>query len=206
MYKLPYRRSVQDTESGPRDDVLSSWTIHVRCTRDLDKNQGVVWIDYSLAWTNCRRASLAENGLSLGIQSLPLRGLSTDCAEALDAQRLARLFASITPLLQGASGPVLLRSRGRSLAHDLSGLALDQGRLGQTTNCLHLPATEDCSLGRPSPRDDADLLHLLHGLLHGGFLCLHALHRCLHGRLAGRLHRESHGDSERRSEEVGDSA
>merc|ERR1712113_340341 len=99
----------------PRDDVLSSWTIHVRCTRDLDTNQGVVWIDYSLAWTTCRRASLAENGLSLGIQSLPLRGLSTDCAEALDAQRLARLFVCITPLLQCASGPVLLRSRGRAM-------------------------------------------------------------------------------------------
>merc|ERR1719436_1712376 len=89
--------------------------VHARSSRDLDPNQAAVWIDDSFAWTNCRRASLAENCLGLGIQSLPLRALPADCAEAFDAQCLARLFASIAPLLQCAAGPILLRSRRRSL-------------------------------------------------------------------------------------------
>merc|ERR1719264_625630 len=145
-----------------------------------------------------RLASLAEDGFSLGIQSLPLRRLPVHCTKAGHAQLLARLLHCIAPLLQCALRIILLGSCGCSLTHDLSTLALDQCLLRQAANCLRFLALEDCSFSILSPCDDAHFLHPLHSLhrLHGS--CLHRLHACLHCWLAGSLHRKSHIEQARR--------
>merc|ERR1719221_913450 len=109
------------------------------------------------------------------------------------------LLACITPLLQCARRPILLCSCGCSLAHNLSALALGEGRLRQAANRLHFLALEDCNLGKFAFRDDADLLDLLHGFHALHCLRLHGLHG-LHGWLAGSLlHRKGHDNQTRKS-------
>merc|ERR1719384_2881062 len=149
------------------------------------------------------QASLAEDGFSLSIQSLPLRRLPVHCTKARHAQLLARLLHCIAPLLQCALRPILLGSCRCSLTHDLSTLALGQCLLRQATNCLRFLALEDCRFSILSPCDDAHFLHLLHSLhrFHGSCLNrFHAFHCCLHCWLSGSLHRKSHHEHARRFE------
>merc|ERR1719270_2781002 len=123
-----------------------------------------------------RQASLAEDGLDLGIQGLSLRCLPINCTEAFDVHLFACLLHCIAPLLQSALRKVLLGSCGCSLTHNLPTLALDKGSFCQAAHRLLLLALEDCSLSTLALGDDADFLHLLqalHGLLN---CCLHGLH------------------------------
>merc|ERR1711941_196351 len=132
-----------------------------------------------LAWSKPHTGS---EGLGLGVQSFPLRRLASHRTEARDAERLASLHSSDTPLLQCARCKRLLASRRCSLAHYLARLALDQGILREATHGLRLPALEDSSPGILATRDDAHFfgLHGLHCRLHG--CCgLHALHRWFRG-------------------------
>merc|ERR550525_2111205 len=123
-------------------------------------------------------ASLAKDSLGLGVQSFPLRRLASHRTEARDAERLASLHSSDTPLLQCARCKRLLASRRCSLAHYLARLALDQSILREAAHSLRLLATEDSSPGILATSDGAhffDLLHGLHSRLHGGLRGFHAL-------------------------------
>merc|ERR1712241_567976 len=110
-------------------------------------------------WINwCAYGSLAKDGLNLGIQGFPLCRLATNRAKALNAELLARLLGRITPLLQRALREPLLASGRKSLAHDLAGLVLGQGSLGQPTDGLCLLAREHRKLGTLTLCNDTDFL------------------------------------------------
>merc|ERR1712004_445164 len=142
---------------------------------------------YQCGWDS--RASLAKDGLDLGIQRFALRCLATHSTETSDAQLLARLLERNTPLLQCALCKRPFASRRGSLAHDLARLALDQRGFRKATHSLRLLALEDCSPGILALRDDAHFFDL-HGCLHGW---LHRWFRgCLHGFPFGSFHRKSH--------------
>merc|ERR1719410_875322 len=96
-------------------------------------------------------ASLAQDGLRLRVQRFPLRRLAPHRTEARDAERLASLHSSDTPLLQCARCKRLLASRRRSLAHYLARLVLDQSILREAAHSLRLPAIENSSLGIFAP-------------------------------------------------------
>merc|ERR1719510_1238240 len=81
-------------------------------------------------------ASLAKDSLGLGVQRFPLRRLAPHRTEARDAERLASLQSSDTPLLQCARCKRLFASCRCCLAHDLARLALDQGILREATHSL----------------------------------------------------------------------
>merc|ERR550525_315139 len=129
-------------------------------------------------------ASLAKDSLGLGVQSFPLRRLASHRTEARDAERLASLHSSDTPLLQCARCKRLLASRRCSLAHYLARLALDQSILREAAHSLRLPATEDSNPGILATSDGAHFfdLHGLHSRLHGGLRSFHALHRWFRSR------------------------
>merc|ERR1719323_746538 len=132
-------------------------------------------------------ASLAKDRLGLGVESFPLRRLASHRTEARDAERLASLYSSDTPLLQCARCKRLLASRRCSLAHYLARLALDQSILREAAHSLRLPSTEDSSPGILATSDGAHFFDLLHGL-HSRF------RGRLHGFAFGSFHCEGHGN------------
>merc|ERR1712083_1193704 len=116
----------------------------------------------------CSRGSLAEESLDLGVERLPLRGLTIHRTEPFDSEFLARLLTSVVVLLEAAVRIPLFGPCGSSFAHDLARRILGQRCLGQAAYCLFLFAFEHRNLG---PLTTCDLLtffdlHSLHGF-HG---------------------------------------
>merc|ERR1719203_1594622 len=98
-----------------------------------------IWFKATQPWA----PSLAEYGLDLGIQRLPLCCLATNRAKPSNLELLASPLGRIRPLLQSTLREILLAGCRCGFAHDLAALVLRQFVLGQAARSLHPLTTEN---------------------------------------------------------------